>query len=202
MMGLPQATAPQNVSIEKVAQGYAIKWSYPQSALKALLRYSDEPSDPLTAMSRVAPPAELASSEAPGPQAQGPTPQSQLAVLFASEYREKGGQWQSSALTRDHSHLFKDFKPGTEYSFRVLAFTDTGVRSAPSAELSYLVPGEFLAHALLDSMSDTSTHTHAPTLRQPTQAGRRAGPGRRRSRRSALLHRRHCDIRVPRQHVQ
>lgn len=47
----------------------------------------------------------------------------------------------SMPLTIEKSQLIKEVRQGIEYLFRVVAFAPNGVKSAPSEELSYFVPG-------------------------------------------------------------
>lgn len=154
------ASAPKNVSISKVAQGYVINWQFSASASKALHELaaaahmqqqaagayltsaSTSSSAELSpaggaqnAFATLFPAASVASS-----QHSALVPQS---VLFATEFRERSSRnWQTLPLTPENSQLLKDLRPGVEYLFRVVAFAKTGTRSAPSAEVSYLVPGK------------------------------------------------------------
>lgn len=144
-------TAPQNVSISKVAQGYVINWTFSPAAAKALLGDKGPQLMQSSSSSIEEPPqglfaamSQLSNSYSNGAGASGADSGSSSSskILFVTEYREKNGSWQSLPLTKERSQLLKDIKPGTEYTFRVVALTEFGARSAPSTEFTYLVPSK------------------------------------------------------------
>lgn len=140
---LDGSTAPQNVSIQKVAQGWVINWSAPArspgESNVAPERTTSEA--PAAASSGGLLPAlsQLSQQEVPlgGDQVQ---PSSPAPAAYSVEFREKDLSWQTLATSREHSLLLKDLRPGAEYLFRVFAHSHSGARGAPSAEFKYQIP--------------------------------------------------------------
>ena len=60
---------------------------------------------------------------------------------YSIELREKNStQWHTLATARENSLLLKDLRPGSEYSFRVIAHSTSGLKGTPSAEFKYQIP--------------------------------------------------------------
>lgn len=125
------STAPQNLSIMKVAQGWVLNWSAPQRAVPESLLGSrvdaTTSSGLLPALSQVT-------------AVETPTASQSPSVSYSVEYRKKGEGWQNLATSRERSLLMKDLKPGSEYMFRVFAHSAGGSPGTPSPELKYLIP--------------------------------------------------------------
>lgn len=122
------------MSIVRVAQGYVIAWNFTPEASRAL--------------ASVAADEAMASADSSQQQLTRPllSAAESAAVHFAIELCEQNATtWTSVGLTRDLSHLLRDIRAGT-HKFRVVAYAESGVRGAASAELSYTIPGELLRH--------------------------------------------------------
>lgn len=137
-----QSTAPHNMSMMKVAQGWVLNWDAPK-------RLAPEPSaveriealaSQSAARGHIMPAIlsqQLQQQPASGVQVDA---EQQQPAAYSVEFREKGSAWQSLATSRERSLLLKDLKPGSEYMFRVYAHSQSGYRGAPSAEFKYQIP--------------------------------------------------------------
>lgn len=124
------STAPQNVSVVKVAQGWVINWLPPERVP------NNDKSDRATAAASLLPAlSQLQSGSEPGT----PTDSSLHPAAYSVEFRERSSNWQPLASSRERSLLLKDLKPGAEYQFRVFAHSAAGGRGSASPELKYLV---------------------------------------------------------------
>lgn len=145
------SSAPRNVSMMKVALGWALSWEPP----KRLLRLN-EPAELIDHAEALASQA-TASVAATGSQhlfvaTDGPlvaprasanlnTPEQELsAATYSIEVREKGTAWHHLATSKENSLLLKDLKPGSEYMFRIIAHSTAGVKGVPSPEFRYTIP--------------------------------------------------------------
>lgn len=147
------STAPQNVSMMKVAQGWVISWTPPArvpsdpsqlervehalSGAHASQQQSLLPALATDSGVSVASMASLTSAAATAATLQNNQPP----AAYSVEAREKGTAWQPLATTRERSLLVKDLRPGGEYVFRVYAHSAAGsARGAPSQEYKYVIP--------------------------------------------------------------
>lgn len=149
------STAPQNISIMKVAQGWVLNWSPPErlpSESAVVARQQPERAEairqPAAGVGLMPALSQLDGSAAGPPGATGagepsagePAHQQQEPAAYSVELREKGSAWHTLATGRDRSLLIKDLRPGAEYMFRVFAHTAAGLRGAASREFRYLIP--------------------------------------------------------------
>ena len=59
-------------------------------------------------------------------------------VAYSVDLKEKNSpRWHTLATAREQSLLLKDLRPGSEYSFRVVAHSASGLKGTPSAEFKY-----------------------------------------------------------------
>ena len=140
----------------KVAQGWVLNWSAPQrlpsDAAAALERAESavrqtgnrSPAGLMPALSQVADQTVEASVQSAVQSAAAAQseqqPAEQQPAAYSVEMREKAPKWHQLATSRERSLLLKDLKPGSEYIFRVVAHSASGLRGSPSADFRYQIP--------------------------------------------------------------
>lgn len=144
-----QATAPQNVSMMKVAQGWVLSWLAPKQApaepavlarIEALASQAAAAGSQHLLAANSLDASSLADSANQPAQSQGDQHANNPVAAYSIELREKGTAWHQLATSRELSLLLKDLKPGGEYMFRVSAHSSSGARGAPSQEFRYTIP--------------------------------------------------------------
>lgn len=146
------SSAPMNVSMMKVALGWALNWVPPkrvpglneqsgsQNRIEALASQSSSSVAATGSqhlyVSTDGPP------EAPGvPSQSGSSVDEESAIAaYSIEVREKGTTWHQLATSKENSLLLKDLKPGSEYMFRIIAHSPAGARGTPSPTFRYTIP--------------------------------------------------------------
>lgn len=159
-VAVDQSTAPQNISIMKVAQGWVLEWSAPERVpsisdqqfmerAEAIQDQHQQESGQLNSDNQLL----ESSTSLPFSGSLNKRQQQQQQQLMANsgasnqepaaytiELKEKGTKWHTLATGRDRSLLIKDLRPGGEYTFRVFAHASNGLRGSASQEFRYLIP--------------------------------------------------------------
>lgn len=133
-----RSTAPQNISLRKVAQGWVLTWEPPIKLPTELLLASDSPSEPAP----LAQMGSVTSVQQKPPNLGQQRSNAAFELLYMIEYKPTPStSWQPLASTSDKSMLVKDLKPGNEYAFRIFAQKPGfPLRSMPSSEYKFTVP--------------------------------------------------------------